>query len=417
MYRRSLHALVAGTVAVGLVVAAAVPAAAGKDPKTGPGFDGNTITLGVVTPLSGTASVIGLPLTAGNKMWWDYYNEEKGGIAGKYKVELVTEDSQYKAEVAIQAYDRIKGDVAAFQQILGTQVTKPLLPKLQADRLGAAPATLDALWVHNPNLFPIGAPYQVEAINALDYYVTEGGGKGKKVCAIAQDDEFGEAGLEGLASAKKSLKLKVGPTPKFAIGADVTAQVQELVDGKCDAVLVVATPLETSSIFTKAVALDLQAQMIALAPSWLPAFAQSAALASYLQENVWIAAEKAIAWGDTSVPGMSEFLTRQQEYAPSQRPDPYFIFGYLQGQALAQILEKAAKNGDLSPAGIVKAAGQMKKLTFGDFLGDYIYGPAAKRKPPRTTALFKVDPTAPVGLALIEADLESAAAKKYKIER
>ena len=90
-------------------------------------------------------------------------------------------------------------------------MTKALLPKMQIDKTAGAPATLDALWVKNPNLFPIGSPYQIEVINALDYY-TKNGGKGKKVCALAQDDEFGSAGLEGLASAKKSLKLKTGPT-------------------------------------------------------------------------------------------------------------------------------------------------------------------------------------------------------------
>jgi ABC-type branched-subunit amino acid transport system substrate-binding protein len=413
--RKARRTFVAGLLAAGLVVSLAAPASAQKKPPESQGFDGESITLGVVTPTTGIVSVIGKPLTAGNEMWWKYYNEEKGGIAGKYEVVLSEEDSQYKAEVGVQAYDRLKGDVAAFQQILGTQITKALLPKLQADKLGGAPATLDALWVHVPSLFPVGAPYQVEAINALDYYV-KAQGKSKKVCALAQDDEFGTAGLEGYAAARKVLKFKKGPTPEFSTGSDVTAQIQELADANCDAVLVVATAADASAILTKSIALDFSPQMIGLAPFWLPSLAKSAQLQQFLVDHFWLAAEKAIAWGDTTIPGMQDFLDRAAKYAPEQAPDPYFIFGYLQGQAMAQILERAAKDGDLSPEGILTASTKVKKIKFDGLAGDYKYGPAPKRNPPRTTALFQVDPTGAVGLKLIEAELTSKAAKSYKIE-
>jgi ABC-type branched-subunit amino acid transport system substrate-binding protein len=415
---RRIIAVITMVLAAGLVVAAVAPASArtaAKKPPTTDGFDGTTMKLGVITPLTGTVSLIGIPLTAGNQMWWDYVNDELGGVGGKYEVELVQEDSAYQAPQAIQAYDKIKGDVVDFQQILGTQVTKALLPKMQIDKTAGGPATLDALWVKNPNLFPIGSPYQVEVINALDYF-TKNGGKGKKVCALAQDDEFGEAGLEGLASAKKSLKLKTGPSPRFKTGEDLTAQIQQLADAKCDAVVVVATAVDATAIVTKSVSLNFAPQMIGLAPFWLPQFAQSEAIGQFLVDHVWVSAEQAVAWGDSTVPGMDAFIERQQQYAPDQKPDPYFAFGYLQGQALYQILQRAVKNGDLSREGILKASNQVGTLSFDGLTGDYKYGKSASdRNPPRTTALFKVDPSQPVGLALLAPPAASAAAKKYKV--
>ena len=415
---RRLTAFITIALAAGLAVVGVAPAGArtpAKKPPTTDGFDGTTIKLGVITPLTGTVSLIGIPLTAGNQMWWDYVNDELGGVGGKYEVELVQEDSAYQAPQAIQAYDKIKGDVVDFQQILGTQVTKALLPKMQIDKTAGGPATLDALWVKNPNLFPIGSPYQVEVINALDYF-TKNGGKGKKVCALAQDDEFGEAGLEGLASAKKSLKLKTGPSPRFKTGEDLTAQIQQLADAKCDAVVVVATAVDATAIVTKSVSLNFAPQMIGLAPFWLPQFAQSEAIGQFLVDHVWVSAEQAVAWGDSTVPGMDAFIERQQQYAPDQKPDPYFAFGYLQGQALYQILQRAVKNGDLSREGILKASNQVGTLTFDGLTGDYKYGKSASdRNPPRTTALFKVDPSQPVGLALLAPPAASAAAKKYKV--
>src|SRR3954451_3813682 len=65
---------------------------AGGAPAVVPGFDGKTIKLGVVTPLTGPVAVIGLPLTTGNEVYWDRVNAA-GGVGGKYKVELVQEDS------------------------------------------------------------------------------------------------------------------------------------------------------------------------------------------------------------------------------------------------------------------------------------------------------------------------------------
>jgi ABC-type branched-subunit amino acid transport system substrate-binding protein len=418
MKRRGLRAFLTLAVVAGLVVAVSAPAGARVHAKTPPstdGFDGKTIKLGVITPLTGTVSLIGTPLTAGNQMWWDYVNDELGGVGGKYQVELVEEDSQYQPATAIQAYDKIKSEVVDFQQILGTQVTKALLPKMQVDQTAGAPATLDAEWVKNPNLFPVGAPYQVETINALDYF-TKNGGKGKTVCALAQDDEFGQAGLDGLAFAKKSLKLKTGPTERFKTGEDLTAQIQSLSDAKCAAVLVVATAVDLTAIATKSIALNFAPQMIGLAPFWLPTFAQSPTLQQFLIDHVWVSAEQVVAWGDTSVPGMSTFIERQQKYAPNQKPDPYFAFGYLQGQAMYQILQKAVKNGDLSHEGVLKASNQVGTLKFDGLTGDYKYGKSADdRNPPRVTALFKVDPAQPVGLTLLAPPAASAAAKKYPI--
>ncbi|HZA87162.1 MAG TPA: ABC transporter substrate-binding protein, partial [Acidimicrobiales bacterium] len=94
----------------------------GGELATVPGFDGTTIRLGVVTPTSGPVAIIGNPLTAGNEAYWEYVNEELGGVAGQYPVELVIEDSAYDPPTAVQKYNQIKGDVVMFNQLLGTPI-------------------------------------------------------------------------------------------------------------------------------------------------------------------------------------------------------------------------------------------------------------------------------------------------------
>jgi hypothetical protein len=65
---------------------------------------------------------------------------------------------------------------------------------------------------------------------------------------------------------------------------------------------------------------------------------------------------------------------------------------------------------------VLKAVSQIKKLTFDGLDEDYKYGPAAKRNPPRATAVLAVDPAGVVGLAILGPQAASTAAEKYKIE-
>jgi ABC-type branched-subunit amino acid transport system substrate-binding protein len=383
--------------------------------KAGPGFDGKTIKLGVLTPLTGPVAVIGLPLTAGNQVYFDYVNS-KGGIAGKYKVELVQEDTQYSPPKTVQQYNKVKSDVVAFTQVLGTAPTLAVLPQLRQDGMIAAPASLDALWVREENLLPVGGPYQIQAINALDYYVNEGGGKGKNVCSFIQDDAYGEAGQAGVDFAAEKLGFKVASTQKFKVGdKDVTGQVQRLQRSKCDAVFLVATPTDAGTIWGTAAKLGFAPRWIGQSPSWIDELGASP-LAEYLQKTTWITAE-GTEWGDSKVEGMTALVDRVKQFKPDQDPDYYFSFGYLQGQAMTALLEKAVELGDVSKEGMMKASSELGSVSFDGLSGDYTYGPAESRNPPRTTTIYEVDPDKPFGLGTLKYQYESDAAKEYEFEK
>jgi ABC-type branched-subunit amino acid transport system substrate-binding protein len=383
--------------------------------KSGPGFDGKTIKLGVLTPLSGPVAVIGLPLTAGNQVYFDYVNSQ-GGIAGKYKVELVQEDTQYSPPKTVQQYNKIKGDVVAFTQVLGTAPTLAVLPQLRQDGMIAAPASLDALWVREENLMPVGGPYQIQAINALDYYVNEADGKGKNVCSFIQDDAYGEAGQSGVDFAAEKLGFKVADTQKFKVGdKDVTGQVQRLQRSKCDAVFLVATPTDAGTIWGTAAKLGFAPRWIGQSPTWIDELGASP-LAEYLQKTTWITAE-GTEWGDKEVEGMTALVDRVKQFKPDQDPDYYFSFGYLQGQAMTALLEKAVELGDLSHEGLMKASQELGAVSFDGLSGDYTYGPAESRNPPRTTTIYEVDPDKPFGLGTLKYQYESDAAKDFEFEK
>ncbi|MFC7615237.1 ABC transporter substrate-binding protein [Actinokineospora soli] len=367
----------------------------------------------MLSPLSGPVAVIGQPLTTGNKVWFDQVNAD-GGIAGKYKVELVQEDTQYKPDVAVQQYNKIKGDVAAFTQLLGTPSTLAVLPLLRADKIVAAPASLDALWVREENLLPIGAPYQVQAINAIDHYLTEGGGSAQsKICTMIQDDVYGEAGQAGIDFAAERAGFTVATTQRFKAGTENYAgQIQALAGAGCQMVFLVATPSDAGKIWGTAAQGRFAPRWYGQSPSWVGALAKSP-LAPYLQANVLIAAE-GTEWGDTGVPGMQAMVDRLGKFAPQQQPDYYFAFGYNQGRAMTELLEKAVERGDLSREGLLAASRELGTVTFDGLSGDYQYGAAENRNPPRTTTIFKVDPAKPFGLATVKYNFTSEAAGAYE---
>ena len=420
MRGKKLGRLVGVAAAVALAVGATSPAAfAGgvhsqKTPPNVPGFNGSTIKLGVITPQSGIASVVGKPLTEGNRVYWEAKNA-KGGVAGKYKVDLSIQDSQYDVATALQGYDSIKGDVVAFQQILGTQIVKSVNQRLKADNLFGGPASLEGVWVKQSTLMPIGTPYQVLAANGLDWY-QKNGGQGKKVCAMAQDDAYGASGLDGLTQAAKTLNVKVAKTVRFATGSDTSAQVGELADAKCDAVMLVSLPNDTGSIVTKMVGRNFAPTVLGIAPSWLGGLETTDNGPFYADHYVWVA--YGAPWGDQSIPGMAQMLTAQQQYAPDQKPDQYFEFGYGQAWAMDQILEQAAKNGDFSKAGIKKASNQAGTLKFEGLAGDYKYGKSASdRNPPRDSTIAKVAVGQPQGLQIVATNYTSKAGNTVKFTK
>ena len=393
--------------------AAATTPAPTKELARAPGFDGKTIKLGDITALSGTPAVIGAQLAAGQDVFWKYYNAEHGGIAGKYPVQLVLEDNLYDATTTVQKYNKMKDDVVMFSQVMGTAPTLALLPLLKADNIVAAPASQDAFWVREQQLFPVIEPYQIDAINAMDYMMKEGGGQGKKVAVILQNDVYGEAGLEGVQFAAQQLGFDVVAVPRFKVGdQDFTAQVKELQNSGADIVFAVGLPTEFGKILGTAATLGYTPQWIGQSPAWVDALLATP-LKDYLASHVMIAAVGP-QWGDPAVPEAVTFAKRVETYKPDQTPNYYFSFGYYQAQATAQLLEKAVQLGSLDRKGIVTAMNSLDVLRFEGLAGDYPYGPPEQRNPSRVTTMFQVTPGAPFGLASLKYNFSSPAAEAFQ---
>ena len=111
---------------------------------------------------------------------------------------------------------------------------------------------------------------------------------------------------------------------------------------------------------------------------------------------------------------MSELLRIKDTYAPSQEPDVYFNFGYIQAKAVHALLEKAVELGDLSHEGIIEAMDSLDELEFDGLLGEYGWGAPDDRNPPRANSIFEVDPNKPIGLGLLVAEHQAPFAEDFE---
>jgi ABC-type branched-subunit amino acid transport system substrate-binding protein len=382
-----------------------------KSLANAPGFDGTTIKVGALTPLSGpVADPIGLPLTAGGDVYWQKVNAA-GGVAGKYKVEVVKEDNQYDIGQTKAKYAKIKNDVVLFSQILGTPPTAAVLQDLKTDNIVASPASLDAAWVREPNLLPIGSTYQLQFINGADYLIKQKGFKSKPICMVALEGAYGDAGKQGLEFAATQLGFKVAAIARYKTGdQDFTAQIQQLKNASCAAVFLTSLPGETGKIIGTGAQLGFTPQWVGQSPTWVSALAASQVGPLLQKSFLWTS--EGTTWGDETVPGMKDMIADIKTYKPDQKPDVYFTFGYVQALGVHQLLEQAVKDGSLDRAAIKKTIEEVS-IDYKGLLGNYTYGAPAKRDPSRSTVIFSVDPAVPGALKKLT-EVNSDAAKAYK---
>ena len=401
-----------------------VATACRQEVKTAVGVQGRTITLGEITPLTGSVAVIGRPLTRGHEVYFRYVNEVLGGVGQKlpqnerYKVELLTLDSQYLPDVQVQQYNAMKDKVLMIAQSLGTAHTNAILPQINQDKILTAAATLSSDWPKQTYIVATGAPYPAQFINAAQYLKDKG--VSPKVGIIYQDDDYGADGLKGLEFAAKQFGFSIVAKATYKpTDTSFAAQVTAMKNAGADHVFLTTLASATGVILGTAATLSYAPRWIGNSPAWIGALVgtkeKPSPLVPYLQKNLWVVTDQQCAWGETrqGCEGMKELLENHAKFGGDQPPDYYFIFGYTQARVVHQILERAVEQGDLTRAGVVKAFESLRNVNMGGLLNPISYGSTCKDKIPATgSTLWQIDPAQAIALAPV-ASVDSAAIKQF----
>ncbi|MCW3017446.1 MAG: hypothetical protein JWO02_4538 [Solirubrobacterales bacterium] len=390
--------------------------------KTGPGVDAKTktISLGVLSPLSGPVAAIGKPLTAGQETYFHAVNAG-GGING-WKIKLVEQDTKYDPQTEVQAYNRIADKVAFMAQSLGSPTTKAIQPLAAQQQMLIGAAAQDSSLVTDPVMAVIGTPYAIDNANALDY-IAKQKDKNAKVGIIYQNDAYGEDGLRGYKAGLKAYHLRHVAETTYKVGdTDLTAQVQKMRSAGAQYVFVVATPSVAATIVGTGASQGYNPTWVFQGPAWSgylmtadgTTSGKPTAVAKALDSNVWVLGYES-QWGDMSVPGMAKFLADAKKFAPAQIPDYYFMYGYSEAKMETAVLRKAIAAGDLTRAGILNAKLHLGKVDLGGLMPPVDYTPALGPAS-RMTGISQVSSTTPGFLKGFRAFFMGDAAKSMQFK-
>ena len=331
--------------------------------KLGPGMSDSTVTLGVVTDLSGPFAVLGMPALDGLKLVRDQINRE-GGICKRFDVKLDVRDSGSDVQKATQAYDSMEKDVLALVQTLGAPVNTALIPRFTKDQIVNVPLAWGrSLLDWEGNAVP-GGLYDTDMANGLSYLLQEGLlEKGDAVGHIYFTGEYGENGLAGAEHVTSANGLTVIGAEVSPTDVDMTAHIKRFSQRGVDAIALSVAPNQTASAVSVAAADGLNVPVIMNNPAFSPGLLDSPVGKSLLA-NGYIANAFSPAFT-----GKAEDLAAAWKQAhPDKEPTSTVVAGAGTGEIIRRVLEKACTDGDMTREGLLTAKASLDKLTTRDIV-------------------------------------------------
>jgi ABC-type branched-subunit amino acid transport system substrate-binding protein len=316
--------------------------------KTGRGISGNTITIGELTDLSGVFAALGKDVTNAQQLFWDQLNA-KGGVCGKYQVKPEVKDHGYVVQNAVQLYSSMKSDVLAISQTIGSPINVALADQFQADHMVNIPEAWARSLTQNPQNAVVGATYDVEMVNGLDYLLKQGKIKqGDKLGHIYFEGDYGSNGLAGSKYFASKHGMTIDEAQIKSTDTDMTAQVTKFKADGVKAILLTTAPAATASAVGVAAQVGLTVPVLGNNPVYAPGLLTSPA-GPALKANMVIA---------SPVPTFDQQQQLLKDYTaknPGVTPSLGAVHGYADALVMSKILEKACSDGDLTPEGVTKA--------------------------------------------------------------
>jgi len=416
MSRRIPRALViAALLGAALAVAACGKSSGGggsssSGVKTGPGIADKTITLGVQTDLSGVFAALASVITQANQLYWKQQNAA-GGVCGR-SVKLIVKDHGYDPQTAVTQYRDISSDVAALQQVVGSPVSAALLPTWKRDDMLALLAAWPPTLLNNDNIGIIGASYDVEAINGIDWMMKNKGlKKGDKVGDLYFEGDYGEGGLIGVKYAAKQHGLTVVEQKIKATDTDMSGQISAFKRANVDAIWVTTGPKQLASAIGVAKAQGLNVPFGSNGPSFSPLLLKTPVGPVLEKQFTSFASTAPIS---LNKPDVQKAKKAYEKYYPKGIPQASVVAGWSEAEVMNQVLQKACDNKELTREGMVKAVHSIGDLDTGGVIAAPMDFTQQGQPSTKTVYVSAVDKSAAGGQKAIGGPYLGSLAKAYE---
>jgi ABC-type branched-subunit amino acid transport system substrate-binding protein len=364
------------------------------DPMTdfGVDTDAKTITLGLLSDLTGPFGPLVSAITEGIRVYWEDVNAN-GGVNG-YTVVLDVVDTVYVVDSHVQLYEEMRDDVAAIQHSTGSPHTVAILPQLAEDGMLTIPLTWYSGWSDpalNANLLSHGAPYCLESMNGISYIADDTGGTTLAIASVP-----GDYGLDGAAGAKlaaEALGLELVYDGAGAIiptdETTLTAVANGISESGADIVWMTTTPSTMSAIFGQAIASGFDGVWGGNSPNWSPAFvAPDSPIKDAIAEKYYNSTYLT-PWFAPEADDARELFRQYNADAPDL---DYYLEGFVEAKIMHEALLKAFENGDLTRAGILAAGKSLESVDVGPFAPAEVYAGEPNDRVQRQTFIGRPDP-------------------------
>jgi ABC-type branched-subunit amino acid transport system substrate-binding protein len=376
--------------------------------QTGAGVTDSTITVGVLTDLSGPFAAGATIQVAEAKAYWDQVNSD-GGVCGR-NVEMDVQDHGYDPQKAVSLYRSMSPNVVALQQVLGSPVVAAVLPLAQEDDLYVGGMGWASVTLQYDNAQLPGSTYSIEAANAVDYMVDNLGLKdGDSIGHVYFEGDYGGDSLKGAEYAAEQRGLTVVSQAITPQDQDLSAQASALQKAGVKGVIIGAAPPQMASLAGSLAALGMDVPIFGNTPSFGPSLLNTPAKDALVKNGYTVQSI-------TPYAGDGEDVTKAEDLYTQAAPDGDIGWevplSYAQSLLVKTALDNACEAKDLTPAGVVAGMRATANLDTGGLFPSALDYSDPAEPPTRTVFVNKVDPDVEGGLK-IETTLEGPSAKSY----
>lgn len=378
--------------------------------KGGPGVTAKTITLGVQTDLTGVFAALGEVITQNNRLYWKEQNA-KGGVCGR-QVKLIVKDHGYDPQTAVTQYRDIAPNVAALQQVIGSPISVALLPTWKRDNMLALLAAWPPTLLGEQNVGIIGASYDVEAINGIDWLMKNKGlKKGDKIGDLYFEGDYGEGGLVGVKYAAQKAGLQVVEQKVKATDTDMSGQVAAFKRAGVKAMWLTVGPKQLASAAGVAKASGLDVPIGGNGPVFSPQLLATA-VGPTLVKNLTVFGSTAPISYDK--PAVTKAASQYKAAYPKGVASVAVTTGIAESELMKATLDKACQSKDLSRENIVKSFRSISGLDTAGLLADPLDYTQVGRPATQEIYVSAIDKQTNGGEKVIDGPLKSDLLNGYK---
>jgi ABC-type branched-subunit amino acid transport system substrate-binding protein len=317
------------------------------------GVTDTQILLGSHLPLSGLAAAWGVDLKAGMEAYFKYVNDQ-GGVNGR-KIKLIVYDDQYTGPTASEMVRKLveQDKVFAIMGGLGTAAHSAVVKYLEANGVpDMFIITGDSKWTDPvvKSRFGFLIPYPIEG-KILGKYIADNFA-GKKLGIIAQNDDFGKEGEQGLRDGVKDANMSVVVETYEETQNDLIGQVQRLKNENVDVIAAYAMPIQVASVIKGAhETLGWDVPIVITGVDAVEVVAQLAGLNNIEGTVSVVFSHQAF---EKDVAGIAQHWDIMAKYAPGVTPTNLTLTGANVAELMTKVLEETGP--DLTREKLLDAA-------------------------------------------------------------